>query len=157
MKLRLNAAGFGTYTGQMGVIMFENGLSVGDVLPIDAVRVAGVIGAVWEDGTPANVGQRYIDNMNTPAPNSNAEKVQEQPVVQKPVVISKTFTEAQLGAIADAKGIAGIREISEPLGIKGNSIAGLIAAIMKVAGAAPEQVTPEPVAAEPTTRVVTHI
>ena len=143
MKLRLTAPGWQTYTGQMGVIFFENGLSVADVLPVDAVRVAGVIGAEWEDGRPANVSQIYLDNMQTEAAIAKDNREPEAPVEAKltdaaPLVadlMAPTYTEDQLAAIADKSGIAGLREIAEPLGIKGNSIAGLVAAILKAAGA----------------------
>lgn len=138
MKLRLTAPGWQTYTGQMGVIFFENGLSVADVLPVDAVRVAGVIGAEWEDGRPANVSQIYLDNMQTEAAVLKDNREPEAPVEPKKEEVAApavTYTEEQLAEIADKQGIAGLREIAEPLGIKGNSIAGLISAILKAAGA----------------------
>jgi hypothetical protein len=68
MKLKLKGGGFENYTGQMGVVYFENGLSKFDVNPNDAIRIAGSIGAEWENGAPANVGDIYTQNMNTPAP-----------------------------------------------------------------------------------------
>lgn len=143
MKLRLTAPGWQTYTGQMGVIFFENGVSVTDVLAIDAVRVAGVIGAEWEDGTPANVSQIYLDNMQTEAAVAKDNREPEATVEAKlvdaaPVIadlMAPAYTEEQLAAIADKQGIAGLREIAEPLGVKGNSIAGLISSILKAAGA----------------------
>lgn len=68
MKLRLTGRGFENYTGQMGVIYFQDGLSVNEVLPVDGMRIAGTIGAVWEDGSVANVGEVYAQNLQTPAP-----------------------------------------------------------------------------------------
>ena len=48
MKLRLMNGGFENYTGQMGVVDFVDGLSTGDVLPIDGTRFAALFGdAVW--------------------------------------------------------------------------------------------------------------
>lgn len=151
MKLRLTAPGWETYTGQMGVIFFEDGLSVSDVLPVDAVRVAGVIGAEWEDGRPANVSQIYLDNANTPAPTIEhnpaveaateawSEKVAETVVklgeALEAIREVKLYTQDELAAIADASGVTGLRKIAEPLGIKSNSIRGLIDGILKVAGA----------------------
>lgn len=136
MKLRLTQGGFQSYTGQMGVIQFIDGLSVGDVLPIDAVRVAGVIGAEWEDGTPANVSQLYLDNMNTAAPTPAQSTAKDAaavaPVEALTVVTTGSgYTEEALAAIADKDGISGLRNIAEPLGIKGNSIRGLIDGILK--------------------------
>jgi hypothetical protein len=143
MKLRLTAKGWETYNGQMGVIFFENGLSVSDVLPVDAVRVAGVIGAEWEDGSPANMSQIYLDNMHTEAltpeeqrqsDSADAPKTVDSDIAkEKAAELGVTYTEEQLAAIADKDGISGLREIAHPLGIKGNSIRGLIQSILKAA------------------------
>lgn len=131
MKLRLTQPGFETYTAQMGVTFFENGLSTTDVSVMDATRMAAVMGCEWEDGTPANVGQIYLDNMHTEAPVFAAPGAPDKLVVADVSVVSVGYSEADLAAIADAKGIAGLRDIADTLGIKGNSIGGLIAAILK--------------------------
>lgn len=68
MKLRLTGEGFTNYTGQMGVIYFQDGVSINEVLPVDGMRIAGTIGAVWEDGSHANIGDVYAANLQTPAP-----------------------------------------------------------------------------------------
>ncbi len=145
MKLRLTAPGWTGYTGQMGVINFVDGMSVGDVLPVDAVRVAGVIGAEWEDGRPANVSQVYLDNMHTQAPTQEEQRLADAPDAPKTVdpdlakdraeALGVTYTEEELAAVADKSGIAGLREIAEPLGIKANSISKLIELILKAAKA----------------------
>lgn len=132
MKLKLTAAGFETYTGQMGVVWFEDGLSTDDVLPVDAVRIAGVMGAEWEDGTSANVSQIYLDNMNTPAVQGMADKQSEPTSVKKENLVSTVqYTEDELAAIADKDGIVGLRAIAEPMGIKGQSIKSLLEGILK--------------------------
>ncbi len=132
MKLRLTQPGFENYTAQMGVTFFEEGLSTADVLPMDATRMAAVMQCEWEDGSPANVGQIYLDNMHTPA---GVDVVVER---ETPAVISAPsvkYTEQELGDIADKEGIAGLRAIADAFGIKGNSINGLIASILTVAAA----------------------
>ncbi|MFU9046346.1 hypothetical protein ACNAUY_08125 [Acinetobacter tibetensis] len=68
MKLRLTGDGFQNYTGQMGVIYFQDGVSINEVLPVDGMRIAGTIGAIWEDGSHANIGDVYAANLQTPAP-----------------------------------------------------------------------------------------
>ncbi|MCL2874770.1 MAG: hypothetical protein FWF12_00450 [Betaproteobacteria bacterium] len=137
MKLRLTAKGWETYTGQMGVIFFKGGLSVDDVLPVDAVRVAGVIGAEWENGKPANVSQIYLDNLHTQASSVKEGREPPAPVAPKaePVASVATYTREQLADTADKEGIVGLRKIAEPFGIKGNSINGMIDAILKVSAA----------------------
>lgn len=138
MKLRLKQSGFESYSGQMGVIFFENGLSTTDVLPVDAVRISAVMQCEWEDGEASNVAQRLLDRADTPAPvlqsNTGIEQPEQpQPVEPQPVEPAKPlYTEEQLAAIADEKGITGLRELAEPLGIKGNSIRGLIDALTKL-------------------------
>jgi hypothetical protein len=140
MKLRLTQAGFENYTGQMGVVMFKDGLSEGDVLPIDAIRISAAIGADWEDGTAANVGDMYLNNMDAPAhigggvirESDEVEQVEEGAATQ--VVAGTVYSKDDLAKIADADGIAGLRAIAEPMGVKGTSIVGLIEAILKKQG-----------------------
>lgn len=144
MKLRLTQAGFENYTGQMGVVWFENGLSTTDVATIDGIRISAAIGAEWEDGSAANVGDMYLNNMDVPAYVGMAD--QEAPVVSsapvevpvQPATDATLYTQGQLEAIADEKGIAGLRVIGDTLGAKSTSIVGLIAEILKKQ-AAPSQ------------------
>ena len=139
MKLRLTQPGFETYTAQMGVLFFENGLSTTDVLVMDATRMAAVMQCEWENGSPANVGQIYLDNMHTPAPVvTPAVFVEEAPAdlsaLRDIAYAGLAYTEVQLAEIADAEGISGLRMIADGLGIKGNSIRGLIDAIVNATG-----------------------
>jgi hypothetical protein len=136
MKLRLTQAGFENFTGQMGVVWFENGLSTTDVLPIDGVRISAAIGAAWEDGSMPNKGEMYLTAADAPAhvgtsgktftPQSTAPAAPEAAPA-----VGTLFTEEQLAKVADEKGIAGLREIGDPIGAKGTSIVGLIAEILK--------------------------
>lgn len=147
MKLRLTQAGFETYTGQMGVVFFKDGLSETDVLPIDAIRIAAAVGAEWEDGSAANVGEMYLNSMHNPAHVGNdintlsmpvegaeqaapAQETTEGKTDETPAQASH-FTREELEAIADEKGIAGLREVAEPLKVKGTSIVALMDAIIK--------------------------
>lgn len=141
MKLRLTQDGFASYTGQMGVVQFVDGLSIADVKPSDAVRMAAVMQCEWEDGSPANVAQAILDNAHTPAPMAApvAPQVPVAPAApQAPVTVAETvapagptvYTRESLEAVADQKGIKGLREIAAPLGIKAHSIAELIDEIL---------------------------
>lgn len=141
MKLRLTQAGFENYTGQMGVVMFKDGLSEGDVLPIDGIRISAAIGADWEDGSAANVGDMYLNNMDSPAFVGSGSR--EEPAIVEPQAKTAqaptdgvTYSKDDLAKIADAEGIAGLRAIADPLGVKGTSIVGLIEAILKQQGPA---------------------
>lgn len=160
MKIKLTGAGFNDYTGQMGVLYFENGVSVGDVLPIDAHRIACSIGAEWEDGSPANVGDMYNANINLSVDQLdeqakavfvgnaqqavdqaqvNAEKqfVAEGTEVPTPTVVkpSDRYTREELEDYVDKNGLKGLRTLAAQYGVKGTSINVLINEILKVAGA----------------------
>ena len=140
MKLRLTQPGFEHYNGQMGVIFFEDGLSKGDVLSLDAVRMAAVMVCEWENGSSPSVAQAILDNADTPAPifASGADGQHDKEAVgkakaesiQQDVPKTSAYNYEQLSAIADAQGIKGLRAIAEPLGIKSNSIKELIEAIL---------------------------
>jgi hypothetical protein len=134
MKLRLTALHYEKYTGQMGITDFVDGLSTADVLPNVGARMAAVMNCEWEDGTAANVGQVYMDNLHMQAPVESEQKAkaqEEEEVAKAYATKLPTYTEEQLGTIADEEGIAGLRTIAEPFGLKSNSIGGLIELIVK--------------------------
>lgn len=143
-KLRLIGKGWEKFTGNIGVVAFQDGLSTGAVHQMDAHRLTCTIGARWEDGTPSSVGEGYEASKNKPAPvidKSAAQAPAEQGATA--VDAGKTYTAEELAAVADAKGIAGLREIAEPLKIKAGSIKALIEAILKVAGAPADEAAAE--------------
>jgi hypothetical protein len=136
MKLRIVEPGFEKYEGQMGVVFFENGLSTDDVSQLDATRMSAVMQCEWESGSTMSVTQRLLDETDTPAPivsdGAEAAKPETEKVSDKPNDSNAnnekfvSYTREELEDIADTGGIAGLREIAEPMGIKGNSIAKLI-------------------------------
>jgi hypothetical protein len=135
MKLRLKEAGFEGYTGQFGVHVFQDGLTVDHVSAQDATRISAVMSAEWEDGTPANVGQIYLDSMNNPAPIEAAPVERAEPVKTETPTLK--YSREALEAVADEKGINGLRPIGDEFGVKSTSIAGLIQSILKAQGAIP--------------------
>lgn len=130
MKLKLTAPGWDNFSGQMGVNFFENGLSTADVLPFDARRISGVISCEWEDGSSPSVAQSILDNAKTAAPDASDSPAAPVGDSTTPVSNGVAWTEEELGKIADEQGIAGLREIAEPAGIKSKSVQGLIEAIL---------------------------
>lgn len=145
MKVRLTQAGFENYNGQMGVIFFENGISIDDVSRMDAVRLAACMSAEWEDGSNLSPTQSLLDNKNNAVPMlqsfaeenkevmgaetevvADPESTEVEAKPTEPVDASVRYTQAQLEEIADAQGIAGLRAICDPLGIKGRAISELI-------------------------------
>jgi hypothetical protein len=137
MKLKLTQLGFETYNGQMGVIFFENGSSLDDVKLSDAIRMSAVMLCEWEDGTKPSIAQSLLDNAHTPAPTfvSGADGQHDIEKANGPALDVENadvtlYTSDSLGAIADEFGIKGLREIGDPLSIKGNSIKDLIDQIL---------------------------
>lgn len=133
MKLRLMQEGFASYNGQMGVLVFEDGLSTTNVLPVDAVRIGAVMLCAWEDGASASVAQAIIDNAHTPAPllEGGAAEHDRQAGVDTALdalVASgrAAWTASELASIADEGGIKGLRVVTDAAGVKGNSIKDLI-------------------------------
>jgi len=147
MKLRIKQPGFDKYTGQLGAVSFKDGLSVGDVSMVDALRVSAVWLTEWENGETANIGQMILNNLNTPAnvgmpvqvrvPQSLAPETSSQRDTAgaedsaSVPTNGRVWTREQLEAIADTKGIQGLREIAAPLGVKATSIVVLIDNILR--------------------------
>ena len=143
------------YTGSLGGYYFENGRSK-DALPIRAaLRIGSNMEAFDEDGLRLHPSTYpMIDQPGSiPAPSSSLEvegskplpvyepvsKVEDVPTidlaptreVQADGTIKVSYTRAQLEAIADKKGINGLREISDPLNVKGRSVTELIDKIVE--------------------------
>jgi len=141
-RIRITQAGFEKYTGQMGILFFEDGLSTHAVAFKDANRISAVMTCEFEDGTSCNPAQRLLDTKGQEAiVGRETIEMTEAGVSIAPLsapaapaqqaASTASYTVAQLEAVADDKGIAGLREISDPLGIKSNSIVGLIAELTK--------------------------
>ena len=134
MKLVLKEPGFENFTGQMGVVFFENGVSTTDVSVLDSIRMSAVMRFAWEDGTSPSVAQHLLDRANDTPPEVKPTVEQPVAVVSEKKLIVRTgpsYTEEQLAEIADKGGIAELRSIGEQFGIKGNSIRGLIEQIVR--------------------------
>lgn len=142
-RIRITQAGFENYNGQMGILFFENGLSTNPVPFKDANRLSATLLCEFEDGTSCNPAQRLLDTAGQEAPQAR-ETFDEQPgaataapaarvtpVVELQDQPAAQYTVVQLEEIADSKGIQGLRDIATPLGIKSNSITGLIAELIK--------------------------
>lgn len=154
MKLRITQKGFENYSGQMGMILFKDGVSVYDVKERDALRLSALFGCVWDngeyvkvtkvevepsapvgrstflaqtDGKKERVGGDDSDSAIYYADNGFSD-------ADAPVQVTKRYTLAELEKVADEKGIAGLREIAGPLGIRGTSINKLIDQILLIAG-----------------------
>lgn len=122
MKLRLIQKGYENFNGLLGVTEFKDGVSVNDVPPREATNIGMSIKTEWEDKTDPNPAQNLLNHMHT--------KAGEQAEAPAASATAGEHTQESLETIADEKGIKGLREIAEPLGIKGTSIKELISEIL---------------------------
>ena len=126
MKITITQPGWSGYTGFLGMVEFADGISVEEVSRADAAQLAGIV-SVEEVGTGKNpsAAQIIVDSVDNAAPvESTAGEASVAPAV------AALHSKALLEKIADASGIKGIREIADPLGIKGNSISELIEKVL---------------------------
>jgi hypothetical protein len=127
--IRIIESGYEGFTGDFGVIPFENGVSTREVSEKEAMRISNIIRVERLDGTNPSASQRVLESQRTEmaviaaqAPKALIEE--EEPRKRR------LYTVAELGAIADARGMTGLREISGPLGIRSRSVSDLIAQII---------------------------
>lgn len=124
MKIRITQAGWAGYNGDFGAFAFVDGVSVDDIGTADAAYLAGLLNIENVDtGTSPSITQRMVDAQ------SDAAKPEIKVVLPAPNVLILR-TKAELEAVADDFGIKGIRDISDLLGVKGNSISELIDKIL---------------------------
>lgn len=132
MKLKIIEKGWETYTGPLRGGMFVNGVCE-DISPDHARQLANYIRVETDEGKNPSSSQAIIDAQDTPAFSptyQNAEESGNLSGTMKPA--SKQYTQAELEAVADAKGIDGLREIATPMNVKGTSIVKLITTILEV-------------------------
>lgn len=150
MKLKITQKGFENYSGQMGAILFKDGVSVYDVNESAAYRLSALFGVEWDTGESVKI-TRNAAVMSAPigretflvATDGKPEEVRgndgrttyvDSDLTDAPIKVTRRYSIAELEAIADEHGIKGLRDIAGPLGIKGTSINALIDEIMQIAG-----------------------
>jgi hypothetical protein len=145
MKVKIKQSGWENYTGEVGEIVFENGVSVESVTQRQIDRVAASISVMLvneETGDLENTGEAYrmIGGVTIPAVSFTPLEVQtEQEKIEEEMRfaresgkprVSKFYTNDELMDIADAGGIKGLRVVAEPWSIKGKSIDTMIEDIL---------------------------
>lgn len=133
MKVRIVEPGWGGYCGPIAGVMFEDGVSA-EITGRQAFQIASIL------RTEATEGEDIVA-----AANAEMAEVMEAPIEviirgeeekkdDAPIVPAGMYTREDLESIADKKGINGLREIAEPMGVKGTSIAKLIDSILEYKG-----------------------
>ena len=139
MKIRIDSQGYENFTGFMGVVQFNDGVSE-EISAAEAKRLGALV-SVIDVETGKGVGPQYDYDAvyNVPAPvevaltQSDAVAEAGDPDVEE--VAPAKFTQEDLEQIADAKGINGLREVADAFGVKATSIAKLIEGILAAQGA----------------------
>lgn len=143
-RLVIKQAGWETYTGHLFGIEFKDGVSQEPYSHRQAVQLSALIYVETEEGHNPSVAQQIVDlrneamngdmvrNMDTGELTTGAKLNEELAHPQR------IWTLEELNAIADEKGIEGVRDVATPMGLKGRGIAELISAILEKQGNKPK-------------------
>lgn len=126
MKIKLVQPGWETFSDYLGYTLFKDGTSVEEVSPAEAARLASIVSIETLDGKNPSPAQKILDNWSAPMAVATTQTAD---TAAAPAV-HKSWTASELEAIADEKGIKGLREIGDALGVKGTGIADLVAKIV---------------------------
>lgn len=136
-RVRLAEPGWATYSGHVGTALFEAGVSVEPISFREQQIIGGIIRIEslddGEEGTqigPAAelVRSRHIDadHERVAAANTGVAAGSHGEIR----LAAERYTRDELEALADRRGITGLREIAAPYGVKGRSINELIGEIL---------------------------
>ena len=147
MRIRIVEKGWETFSDMMGSVKFTNAVSDGDVPEHLLMNIAGSLRVIeyvppdsefpeLTNGKQLGFAAIAVRNRHEHAP---VDPVCQHGTVKEgtpdsaaaPPPNAKGYTEAELGAIADTKGISGLREIGDKLGVSARSITDIIAKILK--------------------------
>lgn len=132
-RLRIVQKGYEKYSGPIGAYEFKDGVSV-EALPRmnrDRLAVAFQFVEINEDGSeqPSGVTHRLVEERDLRKPveaklirQTEEERAAEQvALVEKKRPVRVIYTDEQVHEIMSSKGIAGLREIAQPWGVKHRS------------------------------------
>lgn len=130
MKLKLVEKLEG-YTGYMGSVEFVDGVSVRDVSMVESNTIAALTPVNWiKDGVDIGRAEMVSVAFDEPAPAATVAKPAPS-AEPAPVVKSLKYDRAELEAIADKKGLSGLRAIGNEYGVRAKSIPALIDSILE--------------------------
>ena len=147
-KIKITEPGWEGYTGNLGTLIFEGGVSVREPTQRerDVFSVTIRIADVDDDGNETTYSANdFLRTASHLAMEPQPEKLTVVPVVEAPAKVvtvtpplpidapstpAKIYELAELEAIADKDGIKGLRAIGTPLGVKNTSIPKLIDEIL---------------------------
>lgn len=130
MKIKLVEPGWETFSEYLGFTLFKDGESVEDVSSAEAARLASIVRIETLEGRDPSPAQMILDNWSGPMSVATTDTA-DAAKAASPAAPAKSWTKQELSAIADEKGIRGLREIGDDLGLKGTGIADLIVKIVE--------------------------
>lgn len=150
-RVRLLKDAWNQFTGEFAGVRFKDGVSLDLVTEVTADRIAALM--ICEDENGVLLGKAYREQRHRVAEVQQnavrrtladvmAEQPELDPAAQDVAAVVDANAQAALQAmpmrsydelmnVADTKGIAGLREIGDALGVKGRAIPDLIASIMR--------------------------
>lgn len=141
-RLRIVQAGYENYTGPIGAYEFVDGVSV-ETIPLiarDRLAVAFQLVEIEDDGTEVAAGpaQRLLKGLNLALePSAPGQRQTEEEKLEENVrallggeLVRVLRTRSNLEAVADKMGIAGVRLVADPWGVRSKSIPALIDLIL---------------------------
>lgn len=134
MKLRIIEPGWTNFTGDLGGVPFENCVSTRDVTRREAFSLSNSIRVETLEGKNPSSSQEALDALSIPM---GVAELVVSAEVEAPKPEPTGYTRAQLEAVADSKGIEGLREIGRTVGVSSKSINGLIDLIINAQGGEP--------------------
>lgn len=136
-RVRITEPGWTGYTDHFCGVAFRDGLSVDPVAPSIATQMGTILRVeLVDDGVQGGMGNILVttheDEAEVRAPLEGADAVEAStPAIPDPTV----YTREELEALADTRGIAGLREVADGYGVKGRGIAELIDEVLKAQAA----------------------
>jgi len=137
----LKGKGWEGFNGLFGQYEFKDGRSVEDLPTLEASRLAAIAPIETEEGHNPSPSQQLIDMRDVRASDKRTttrlvRDAESEKAAQKANECDSavpTITREQLEAIADKRGINGLREVASEYGVTSKSIQGLIDGILAVA------------------------
>lgn len=155
-KIKITQAGWDGYTGILGTMIFENGVSTTVPTRVQAAQFGVVMKFVEVDEDGNELGQmsanaelvrtakiaieptepmKRADVLSAERaasePTKTAEEAPDPMPFDAPAEPAKVWTREELEAVADKSGINGLRKIGTPMGAKNTSISKLIEEILQ--------------------------
>jgi hypothetical protein len=144
-RIRIEEPGWAGFTGHFGTVEFLDGVSVDPVPWIEQQRLAGLIRFAsaedGEDGAQLGPSAELSRNRDRGADDPMVARVEQMIIAPdgEARLVASTVTREELEAVADAKGITGLREIAKGWNVKGRSVNELINEILEAQKQAAEK------------------